>query len=472
MTDPIKIDVAIIGAGMAGIGAAIKLKEQGIDFVVLEKASEVGGVWRENTYPGCACDVPSALYSYSFSLKPDWNNLFAKQAQIQEYLVETVDQYQLRDKVHFDSEVQRIERVGEYWRVATAEQVYLARYVVVSTGPMHHPVTPCIAGIDDFNGEQFHSAQWRHDIDLTGKRVAVIGSGASAIQFVPQIQKHAAAVAVFQRTPPWVLPKFDRPLSDRVKKLFKKLPVLQRMFRWVLFKQFESLTKRLMKPDTRKPLQQLALRNLYKGVKDKALRKKLTPNYEIGCKRILQSNDWYPALAQENVEVFGGVSAVDGQALVDAAGERFDADVLIYATGFDVAVPEIGNHIIADGVPLAERWAGKPSAYLGTLTHSCPNLFFTFGPNLYTYSSAFVIVEAQLKFIVKQIKRSKASGKPVAVTEKVEARYNKKLQHDLKSSVFNSGCNSYFLNNGYNSTTWPYTVVQLDKALAASIHKI
>lgn len=467
MTSNKDADVIVVGAGMAGIGAAIKLRKQGLSVVVLEKGASVGGVWRENTYPGCACDVPSALYSYSFSLSSQWRHLFARQAQIESYLQSVADKFGVTPCIQFNCLATEIKYNDQHWQITTNHKTYIAPYVVVATGPMHLANTPNIDGADCFTGEQFHSSQWRHDLDLVGKRVAVIGTGASAIQFVPKIAKSAASVAVFSRTPPWVLPKADLRINKPIAALFKWVPGAQRLFRKLLFAQFERLNAQLQHAAGRAKIAAIATRQINKVIKDSALRQRLTPDYEIGCKRILQSNDWYKTLAQEHCTVMAGVAKIDQDRIEDEQGQSYQADVIIWATGFEVAEPPIAKHIFnTKNVSLASRWQGKPTAYLGTLVHDCPNLFFTFGPNLYTFSSAFEIVEAQLGLIVNAIKQSKSKQLAVSITEAQEGKFNADLQQALSSTVFNSGCDSYFLTNGYNATTWPYDVRTLKRQLS------
>ena len=273
--------VIIIGSGFAGLGAAIKLREAGIhDFIVLEKSNELGGVWRENTYPGCACDVPSALYSYSFAPNPNWSRVFAEQAEIKAYLQQTARDYGVIPHIHMQQEMtdSAWDEQAKLWRITTAQQQYQARFVIMACGPMHEPVYPKINGINDFKGTIFHSARWQHEIDLTGKRVAVIGSGASAIQFVPKIQPKVAKLVLFQRTPQWVLPKMDQTLSPLMHQLFKRLPLTQLVMRGAIFSVFETLNGSMHHPKIMQQFQRLALFNLQKTVKDPVLRQKLTPN--------------------------------------------------------------------------------------------------------------------------------------------------------------------------------------------------
>ncbi len=464
--------VCIIGAGMAGIGTALALKAQNIDYIVLEKASEVGGVWRENTYPGCACDVPSTFYSYKSIPKHDWSRLFAPQSEIKDYLRSTAIDQGIEPHIRFNHDVISLKWCKTYWRITTKTKTFKARFVVVATGPMHHATIPKIPGIEGFKGHVFHSSKWDHSIDFTARRVAVIGSGASAIQFLPIIQKKVAHLTLFQRTAPWVLPKLDKKINSRWQAAMKRIPMIQRVFRRFLNIQFEALSKRLNNPKKRRKLEAVAMSNLRRGIKNEKLQRALTPNFAIGCKRVLQSNHWYRALAASNTQVLDGLSKVEGQTLISTSGHSASVDTIIFATGFEVATPQIAKIIVgANGISLWDTWASRPEAYLGTMTHDCPNLFFTFGPNLYTFSSAFEILDHQLKFIINSIKTTSIEFPVVRVKQSKEQHFNQQLQTELKESVFNSGCTSYFFNDdGHNSTTWPWSVKSLGKRLSEVHH--
>ena len=463
MPDRTDYDIIVVGAGFAGIGAAIKLREAGFDFLVLEKAAEIGGVWRDNSYPDCACDIPSTLYSYSFAPNPHWQNFFARQAEIRQYTIDTASQFGVLDTIRVNHELlqARWNTEQKVWDLQTSAGNYRAHYVIMACGPMHKPVTPSIKGMETFTGSSFHSARWDHSYDLTDKKVAVIGSGASAIQFLPAIEKQIQKLTLFQRTPPWVLPKLDIPVSARWQRIFKRFPVTQSVFRKLLYGQFEFLNRSLKHPRLIKRLQAMGLTNMQRSIKDEALLARVTPNYEIGCKRILQSNTWYRALAKPHVDVVNSVAEVQGNTVIDADGHRCEVDVIIFATGFEVANPPIAERIVGSkGVTLAEQWQGSPEVYLGTVAEECPNCFLTFGPNLYTFTSAFVIIEAQLKYILSGLKKLRADNiASFAVDTKKSVPYNKTLQVSLQKTVWNSGgCVSYFIDkNGRNSTNWPWT---------------
>ena len=464
-------EVIILGAGFAGIGAAIMLRKADIDFVVLEKALSVGGVWRENTYPDCACDVPSAFYCYSCAPNPAWSHLFAKQPEIKRYAEDTVARTGIDDAIRFGHELEaaRWNASSALWELETCAGPYTARFIIVATGPMHEPVTPVLPGLETFPGERFHSAHWDHGVDLRGKRVAVIGTGASAIQFVPAIQPLAASLTVFQRSAPWVLPKLDARISARWQRRFARFPVLQSALRGLLSLQFELLNSSVQRPRARRRLERAALRNIHSAVRDPALRARLTPDFDIGCKRILQSNSWYPALAQPNVTVSSDVKEVRGNTLIAGDGSVHEADVIIFGTGFKVAEPPIAARITgASGRTLADLWNGSPEAYLGTTVPDCPNCFFTLGPNLYAFSSAFVMIEAQVEYILGALRHARKNGlRSLRPREAVVADYNHDLQGALQQSVFNiGGCSSYFIDrNGRNSTNWPWSIRELRRRL-------
>lgn len=467
-------EVIVMGGGFAGLGAAIQLKQAGIEnFVLLEKAAELGGVWRENTYPGCACDVPSSLYSYSFAPNPHWSRVFAGQAEIKQYLQHTAEQYAVMPHVRFGHEVLSAQwsDTTDCWTVATTQGEFCARFVIMACGPMHEPVFPKVKGIDSFSGEIFHSSRWRHDIDLTGKRVAVIGTGASAIQFVPQIQPKVKQLSVFQRTPHWVLPKMDSSLPAPVQQLFRFLPLAQQAMRSTVYAIFETLNGGMQSKAAMQQFQRLARFNLHYAIKDPALRRKLTPGYVIGCKRVLQSNDWYPALAQPNVEVIAsGLQEIRGNTLIAADGSQIEADVIILGTGFEIAEPPIAQRIYnRHGQNMAAVWQGSPEGYMGTMVADCPNGFLMFGPNIAVSSSAFIIIEAQLGYIMDAIRQARQHDiRSIEPDPERIAAFNSRVQDALKNTVWNSGgCSSYFIDrNGRNSTVWPWTTFKMRQQLS------
>lgn len=474
MTTVNHFNVLIIGGGFAGLGAAIKLREHGItNFAVLEKGNELGGVWRENTYPGCACDVPSTLYSYSFAPNPNWSRVFAKQVEIKSYLQKLAVDYSVMPHVNFHQEALEIRWIEEssHWQITTRSKNYTAKFVILACGPIHEPKLPDVPGINEFKGEIFHSSQWRHDVDLHGKRVAVIGTGASAIQFVPEIQPTVSSLHVFQRTPHWVLPKLDSSLPGWVRSLFATLPGAQSVARGVTYGVFESINGGLQSTLIMKRLHAIAKWNIRRHIKDKKLQEKLTPKYVLGCKRILQSSDWYRAIGSKNVELIdSGLSRIKEKTLVASNGQQAEVDVIILSTGFEVAEPPIAKRVFnREGKSMAEVWAGSPEGYLGTTVEGCPNAFLMFGPNIAVSSSAFIIMESQFAFIVDAIQKMRNEGiRTFEPKPDVVKTFNRKVQQALKNTVWNKGgCRSYFIDkNGRNSTAWPWTTFEMKRQLA------
>ncbi|MCH7392819.1 NAD(P)/FAD-dependent oxidoreductase [Acinetobacter dispersus] len=469
-----KFQVVIIGAGFAGIGAAIKLQQAGFtDFVVLEKADEIGGVWRANTYPGCACDVPSALYSYSFAPNPQWSRVFAQQQEIKTYIHNVAQQFDVKKYVRFGYEMLESawDDQAKHWVVKTNQGLIHARFAIMAGGPMHQPVLPKIKGLETFKGAQFHSAEWNHNVDLNGKKVAVVGAGASAIQFVPEIQAQVAKLTLLQRTPQWVLPKMDQSLPKLAQALFKVLPVTQRLTRYGVYGVFESLNSSMHHPKLVSQIERLAKLNIRLGVKDPELRAKLLPDFTIGCKRVLQSNQWYPALAKPNVEVLRcGVEEVRGNTLIASDGSQHEVDAIIFGTGFEVSNPPIAKQIRnKHGKSMDEVWQGSARGYLGTVVEGCPNAFVMFGPNIAVSSSALIIIEAQLAYILDMLKKVQAQQiETVEIRAEVLEQYNDEIQAALTNTVWNTGgCSSYFIDrNGRNSTLWPWTTFEMRARLA------
>jgi cyclohexanone monooxygenase len=463
-------DILVIGAGFAGLGAAIKLHEAGFDdFVVLEKADRPGGTWRDNTYPGCGCDVPSAVYSFSFAPNPDWSRAYAEQQEIQDYLERTSEEYDVTPRIHFGTEVLEASwsEVEQRWSVDTTAGTYRARVVITGAGPLHEPNLPNVPGLDSFKGHAFHSARWDHDYDLRGRRVAVVGTGSSAIQFVPMIQPQVEQLYLFQRTAPWVIPKFDRRIGDAEKRIYRRFPATQKAFRNALYHLFELAQLAQRRPRVMDRIGRLAALHLKRQVKDPELRRALTPNFTLGCKRILFSNTYYPALQQPNAELVPhAVREVRERSVVGADGVEREVDTIIFGTGFHVTDMPIGERVRgADGRSMAEAWHGSPRAYLGTTVAGFPNLFMLIGPNVGNgHTSAIVLIEAQLEYALGALKAMRQRGlASVAVRPEIQRAYNERVQAALAGTVWNSGgCQSYYLDrNGTNSTIYPWTTIDL-----------
>ncbi|MEV7967347.1 NAD(P)/FAD-dependent oxidoreductase [Sphaerisporangium sp. NPDC088356] len=458
--------ITIIGSGFAGLCMAIKLKDAGYhDFVILEKDSDLGGTWRDNTYPGCACDVPSPMYSFSFELNPEWTRLFAPRQEIWDYMRACVEKYDLAPHFRFGKEVSGLEYLDETnrWRVSTGDGATFTTNAVVSgIGALHVPSLPEIPGRETFAGPSFHSASWDHSCDLTGKRVAVIGTGASAVQFVPQIAGRAERLHVFQRTAPWIQPKPDIPLSKRTRKALRTLPLAGRALRtgvyWLLETRALGFT---VDPRLMKVHQAVAERHLTAQVPDAELRAKLTPGYTIGCKRILLSDDYYPALCRDDVElVTDRITEIREHSVVDATGREHPVDVIIYGTGFKVTEALAEQRIIGrNGLKIQDAWRDGIQAYLGTATAGFPNLFFLLGPNTgLGHTSVVFMIEAQVRYVMSCLRLlSSTRARALDVRPEAQRAYNDRLQERLERLVWSEGgCVSWYLDDkGRNRTLWP-----------------
>ena len=460
------VDVAIVGAGFGGLGMAIRLKQEHPDttFTVLERASDVGGTWFANTYPGCQCDVPSNLYSFSFAPKHDWTHTFPEQPQILDYLRECVTRYGIGDRVRLNTTMEKAawdadERV---WRVTTSEGSLKARVLVAAPGLLSEPSLPLIPGLDAFTGTLFHSAKWNHDHDLTGERVALLGTGATAIQIAPRIQPAVKSLTVFQRTPPWVLPHPDREVKDRQKRLYDVAPIVQKLSRAAIYTMREGyVLGMVIQPRILKLFEARARKHMESQVQDERLRQHLTPDYSIGCKRILLSNDWYPAITAPNAElVTDRIERVDGRAIVTTDGARREVDTIVLATGFSPTDPPIARRLVgAGGHTLSDTWRGSPQAYLGTTVAGFPNLFLLYGPNLNLgHSSIVYMLESQIAYVLDALRTMRSRGATeVEVRPAVQDAWNDRLQERLEGTVWDTGgCSSWYLDaNGRDSVMWP-----------------
>ncbi|MEU6931149.1 NAD(P)/FAD-dependent oxidoreductase [Streptomyces sp. NPDC046374] len=462
------VRVAVIGSGFGGLGAAVRLRREGItDFVVLERADSVGGTWRDNSYPGCACDVPSHLYSFSFAPNPDWPRTFSGQRHIRAYLEHVTDTFGIRPHLRLGHEVLRMawDEDELRWAIETSRGTFTADVVVSATGPLSDPKIPDIPGLADFTGKVFHSAQWDHDYDLTGKRVAVVGTGASAIQIVPAIQPKVGRLTLFQRTPPWVMPRADRAISAPERWLHRQLPFTTAARRGLLWGirelQVSAFTKR---PNELGLVERLAKANMAKAVKDPALRAKLTPSYRIGCKRILLSNAYYPALAQPNVDVVAaGLKEVRGNTLVAADGTETEVDVIVFGTGFHVTDMPIAPRVVgAEGRSLADHWKGGMEALRGATVAGFPNWMTIIGPNTGLGNSSMILmIESQLNYMADYLRQLDVLGGRAALAARPSAvgTWNRRVQARMERTVWKSGgCESWYLDaNGRNTTLWPGT---------------
>jgi cation diffusion facilitator CzcD-associated flavoprotein CzcO len=464
--DPTLVDHLIVGAGFAGLCAAIQLDKAGeSDFVVIEKDSDVGGTWHINTYPGAECDVPSQLYSYSFALNPDWSKVYSPQQEIWEYTKKVAEEAGVLDRCLLNTAVleARWDDDTQRWLVETSNGTYAARTMISGSGGLSEPQMPDIDGIDSFAGEVFHSARWNHDVDLTGKRIAVIGTGASAIQLVPELQKIAGRVDVYQRTPNWVIPRNERRFTGVEKAIFRNVPGAQRALRAAVYGSLEVRVPAFARfPGLMRMVEAQGKRNIAKGISDPDLRTKVTPAYRAGCKRILISNAWYPALDADNVDlVTDPIAKVTGNAVVTADGTEREIDVLVVATGFHVTEPPIARRITGrDGRTLAELWdEAAMAAYNGTTIHGFPNLFQIVGPNTALgHSSIIFIIESQVRYIVDAVRTMRREGLgAVEPTADAQQAWNDAIQERMKPTVWTTGgCASWYLDKfGNNTTLWP-----------------
>ena len=466
------VTVAIVGSGFAGIGMAASLLRAGItDIVLLERAADLGGTWRDNSYPGAACDVPSHLYSFSFAPNPGWSRSFSPQPEIWAYLRQVADKEGVTGKIRFGAEVTRArwDADGCLWRVETSTGTLTTRFLVSATGPLSDPMIPDIPGLATFTGTVFHYATWDHDHDLAGRNVAVIGTGASAIQFVPQIQPLAARLTVFQRTPAWIMPRRDRQISRPERWLFRHVPLTQRIARAAIYCGRETYALGFVKnPAIMRAAQAAVRRHLHRQVPDPGLRARLTPAYLMGCKRILLSNDYYPALAQPNVSlVTADIKEIREDCVLTSDGTAYPADTLIFGTGFHVTDFPFAHRVFAaDGASLASSWSAQPAqtepaqtAFRGTTTAGFPNLFTLTGPNTgLGHTSQVFMIEAQVRYVRGAIAHARRHGiDRVEVRPAAQAAYDRMVRRKMRKTVWlTGGCQSWYLDaDGRNIALWP-----------------
>lgn len=463
---PVKVhDVLIIGAGFAGLGSAIRLRQEGVtDLVILERGTEVGGTWRDNQYPGAACDIPSNLYSYSFAPNPNWSRGYSGSKEILSYIHDLVERFSLKDSIRFRHTVTALnfdEAKGQ-WRVQVEGKAEMrARSVVLAQGPLSNASFPNITGLETYVGHKMLSSRWDHDYDFTGKRVAVIGTGASAIQIVPELVKRAGSVKVFQRTAPWVLPRPDYKTPRWMQRAFAKLPAAQSATRSAMYGAHESMATGLIwdTPATRL-IEAVGRWHLRHQVKERWLRRQLTPDYRIGCKRVLVSNDWYPALQAPNCKLIGWpIANLSPQGIRTVEGIEHQFDCIVFATGFDVSKSGSPFPVTGlDGRSLSDEWSRGAQAYKSVNVSGYPNLFMTFGPNSGPgHNSALVYMESQIDYLVRGIKLILDGNlKQLDVRPESQTRHNRGIQKRLSRTNWNSGCKSWYLTeDGFNATMYP-----------------
>ena len=458
-------DIAIVGAGFGGLGAAIRLKQQGNDdFLVLERAPDIGGTWYANGYPGCQCDVPSNLYSFSFAPKPDWTHSYPEQPQILEYIHDCARRFGVDDHIRLNCELTGARWVADEgrWHIETSDGELAARVLIAAPGLLSEPTLPLIPGLERFGGTIFHSAAWDHSHDLSGERVALFGTGATAVQIAPRIQPLVERLHVFQRTPPWVLPHADRPISPRLQQLYRSAPALQKLARGGVYAMREGLAVAMAyEPRLLKAAELIARAHLRRQVPDPEMRRRLTPDYSVGCKRVLLSNEWYPTLMAPNAElVTAPVGEITERGVLTSDGVEREIDTIVCATGFTPTDPPIARRLHGGGgQSLSEVWNGSPQAFLGTTVAGFPNLFLLYGPNLNLgHSSIVYMLEAQIHYVMEALRSMRVRGAgSIEVRPEVQEGWNDEIQRRLRRTVWNTGgCQSWYLDaNGRNSVQWP-----------------
>lgn len=466
---PSKTRIAILGAGMSGLCMAMQLRKKGVDdFVVLEKADQVGGTWRENRYPNIACDVPSHVYSFSFELNPNWSHSYSGGAEILAYCENCVDKYNLADAIHFGQEVKSAKFEDRCWRIENQHgEILEADMVVSGLGGLHLPSRLKAEGIDEFNGRRFHTAMWDENYDLTDKRVGLVGTGASAAQTLPGIAPVAKQVTVFQRKAAWVFPRMSAEITDKRRALFNKQPWLMRLYRWFIWLQMDLLGVLSLRRDglLSKRLKQTALDHLAESVTDPEMRAKLTPNYAAGCKRRVIADDYLTMFNRDNVGLVNeGIERIEANGIRDKSGELHEIDVLIEATGFKpFDITEYVEVTGRDGQSLRETWRDKVDSFRTMMVPGFPNFFMMLGPNSATgHTSALIMIESTVSYVLKCLDFMDAHNvKHLDPDPDVVAQYNKRLQCDMKKMVFSGGCDSWYTDDSdYNFTLWPYSAAR------------
>lgn len=473
----IDFSIAIIGAGFSGLGAAIRLIQSGVTSIkVFEQSDTPGGTWRDNTYPGCGCDIPSLLYSYSFEPNPTWSRAFSKQDEILNYIKHCVKKYNLDSYIQYETTIKQLTFDEEYgqWSILDSEgQKYTSEIVISAAGPFNAPYIPKLKGIESFSGVQFHSMNWDHNYDLSGKNVAVIGTGASAIQFIPEIAKECARLDIYQRTPPWIAPKMDKPYTEKAHRRFTKHPWYQQMWRDIIYYYLEYRGKGHMGDQKmRAKRKKESLAHLHAQIQDPDLRSKLTPDYEIGCKRVLISDNYYPTLTQDHVNLkTEGIKEITSNGIIQNDGKENKIDAIIYGTGFYTTEFPKGIEVIGiKGQKLLEEWAvNGPEAYYGMTVSGYPNLLYMVGPNSgLGHNSIIHMMESQINYILDYLKHVKKNGPGTYFNLKkdIQKSFNDDIQESLKEMVWsNGGCKSYYLVNkdGRNSSIWPGSTIKYRK---------
>jgi cation diffusion facilitator CzcD-associated flavoprotein CzcO len=469
--EEIKVDVLIVGGGFSGLCMAIKLREAGMNsFLLIEKSDDIGGTWYYNRYPGCACDIPSHLYSFSFDLWPDWSRMYPGQQEIHDYLKRCVQRYELGLQILLNTRFREAiwSDAESVWHATAGEGIRIrARVLVSGIGGLHVPQYPKLKGVEHLTGPKFHSSTWDHSIDLNGKNVAVVGTGASAIQFVPQIAPCAGKLYLFQRTPPWIVPRMDFAFAEKWKQRFRRFPLLMHAFRQLIFwRQEFRVLGFLGNRFVRGKATEIATHHLEKQISDPKLRAALKPNYELGCKRVLVSDDYYPSLTRPNVElVTDTIAEVCEHSIVTADGVERPIDVLIFGTGFRATEPLIGIRLVGrGGVEIHDAWRERMSAYLGITVSGFPNLFLLLGPNTgLGHNSVVLMIESQVRYVMSCLALLKRDKKRVLeVRQETQKQFVADIYRRIEGTVWQSGgCHSWYQDQrtGDNTTLWPGSVV-------------
>jgi len=468
----------IVGTGFSGLGMAISLEQSGErDFCILEQADVVGGTWRENTYPGCACDVPSHLYSFSFAQNPNWSRSFSPWHEIKDYLIRITGDFGVFDRIRFNTKATEFhyDESNKLWSVhlASGEQL-TTRFLIIGTGPLTSPLIPKFPGIEDFQGAVMHSGQWNHEISLENKNVVIIGTGASTIQIAPAIAGSVKKLHIIQRTPPWIFPRKDRAIASWQKKLFRTFPFIQTIYRGLIFANNEvrglGLTRR---PKLLGIAKRLALKHIQKSIPDPELRAQVTPDYTIGCKRALLSDDYYPTLSRDNVSLqLHGIDRILPDGLMLDNGQQIDTDVIVYGTGFHGNKPLVGLEVFGkNGRSLQEEWNTENGAegFYGTCVSGYPNLFTLMGPNTgLGHNSVVIMIELQIRLIRRLLEfRRQHHAESVEVKDDIQSAFNKRIRNELSSTVWQAGgCHSWYqLSNGKNVALWPGLTIDFKREI-------
>ena len=467
---PEKSDIVVIGTGFAGVCMGIKLLENGFnDFVILERSNDVGGTWRDNTYPGAACDVPSHLYCFSFEPNPNWSRMYSGHKEIYDYTWHCVRKYGLEKHIIFEKSILGgdYDAANSEWTINMTDGTSMkCNKWINGMGPLNRPVFPNLEGFNDFKGDYFHSSEWRHDVDLKGKKVAVIGTGASAVQITPNIADEVSELHVFQRTASWIIPKRDRDMMGWEKWLFRKVPFVQKLYRWFIYWQNEVRTPIFVHyPQLTKYTGLLGSSYLKRVIKDPELRQKLTPHYSMGCKRILPSNHFYQTLNKEHVLLHAdGIERITENGILDKNGNETKVDCIIYATGFEAADFPKWFKVSGDkGQQLMDVWKEGPEAYLGAVVSGFPNMFMLIGPNTgLGHTSMTIMIEACVNYVVECLKTiRKREAKSMDLKPEVQTAFNEDLQKRLAKTVWmTGGCQSWYISKtGKNTSLWPMSTL-------------